>query len=254
MHDPMTHREPPPIALKKIAFLAPRSGLSRDEFCRYWRDVHGSVVAGSPGYARYRRRYVQNHVAQRGPLGRPFAFGGIAAFWLPDQESNEEEFARSAIYRHRIRPDEENFIDMDRTLSMTATEQIARPGNAAVKLIVVSRRAEGLAQADFQDSLRSRIPIALDASAFGKSLRGWTLNHLVEGSFRRPGARPIDPIDIDCVQELWFDSMSAASAALTSVSVGAAAPFGADLCRPDALSSFFAEEIVFFDANGLSGV
>jgi len=250
----MTPSAPPPVQLKKVAFLAPRSGLSHDEFCRHWRDVHGQVVAGSPGYARYRRRYVQNHVARRGPVGRSFDFGGIAAFWLPDQESNEKEFSTSAIYRQRIRPDEEKFIDMERTLSMTATEQIAQPGQGAVKLIVVSHRADGLDRSAFQHSLCRRMSLALATPAFGALLRGWTLNHLVEGSFRRPGARPIDPIDIDCVQELWFDSMSAASAALTSVSVGAAAPFGADICRPDALSSFFAEEIVFFDANGLSGV
>lgn len=83
MNFPMAPR---PLQLKKIAFLAPRSGLSDHEFRRYWREVHGQVVAGSPGYARYRRRYVQNHVAKRGPFGHPFAFGGIAAFWLPDQE------------------------------------------------------------------------------------------------------------------------------------------------------------------------
>jgi len=236
--------------LKKIAFLAPRSGLADDEFRRYWREVHGQVVAGSPGYARYRRRYVQNHVVQRGPFGERFAFGGIATFWLPDSESNEEEFSASEIYRLRIRPDEEKFIDMDRTLSMTATEQIIRPGNAAVKLMVLSRRAQSLDQAVFQESLRTRIPRILTTGEFGRQLRGWTLNHLVEGSFRRPGARPSQAIPIDCVQELWFDTRATADAALAEVSAGPAALFGEDIYCYTALSSFFAEELVFFDATG----
>ena len=52
--------------LKKIAFLVPRSGLSQEAFTRYWRETHGPLVAGSPGYGEYRRKYVQNHL-----VGRP---------------------------------------------------------------------------------------------------------------------------------------------------------------------------------------
>lgn len=136
---------------------------------------------------------------------------------------------------------------------MTATEQIARPGKAAVKLIVVSQRAEGLAQSAFRDAIADRIAGALATAAFRAQLRGWTLNHLVEGSFRRPGARPTDPVAIDCVQELWFDSMDTASAALTSVSGQPAPLFDAELFCRRTLSCFFAEEIVFFDADRQSG-
>jgi uncharacterized protein (TIGR02118 family) len=240
-----------PQQLKKIAFLVPRPGLAAEEFRRYWREVHGHVVAQSPGYAEYRRRYVQNHIVENGPVGQVFAYAGMAEFWLPREVSNEEAFSMSTIYRDRIRVDEEKFIDMNATISMTAVEQVARPGSGTAKLVIVSSRVHGLTHDEFHDGVASRlVNAALGEADFSARLRGWTINHVVTGSFRLPGARPVDGVAIDCVQEFWFDSFGDARDAIGSAGYETKIrPVEERLFRSEGQSSFLAEEVVFFDCG-----
>lgn len=238
-----------PPQLKKIAFLTPRAGIPDREFRAYWRNTHGPVVAGSPGYAAWRLRYVQNHVLGPGPIGAPFGFAGMAEFWLPGTSPNEDAFAQTAIYRDRIRVDETNFIDMDRTVSMTATEQVLKAGPGAAKLVILSARAAAVAAGDQHRLYADFAAAVLACPAFRDRVTGWTASHVVAGSFRLPGARGADALAVDCVEELWFADTSALDAAFASADFArAVAPARAALFDPAATSSFKAEEIVFFDA------
>lgn len=203
---------------KKIAFLVPRPGSTREEFSSYWSGVHGPTVAGSPDYARYRSRYLQNHF-QGEPFGEPFAYAGMAEFWLPGD--NEDEFAATATYRDTIKPDEERFIDMERTISMTAAEHVVVPGRGPVKLVVI-RRSEPAAP----DIATGRVPVL-----------GAVLNEVVVGSSRLPGARPVDD-PIRRIDEFWFASEPDALRAATAL------PTSGDW------SAFVATEHLFFD-NGV---
>ena len=232
---------------KKIAFLAPRPGLRDDAFRRYWREIHGPLVAGSPGYSAYRHRYVQNHVLAPGPIGDGFAFAGMAEFWLPGD--NEDEFALTSIYQDRIRPDEMKFINMDGTISMSAQERVLKPGGGAVKVVVLSARAAGLSTVSFRDRFASDfVQAALGEAEFSRRLLGWRVDHVVEGSFRLPGARPVSALPIDSIQSYWFNSdedMHAAFAHLKSaerIRTVSDSIFSAASWR-----SFKADERVFFD-------
>ncbi|SDR64371.1 conserved hypothetical protein [Rhizobiales bacterium GAS113] len=244
----MSH-EPVSRQLKKIAFLVPRQGLTLADFSAYWRNVHGPVVAGSPGYGTYRRRYVQDHVGAAGPVGEAFAYAGMAEFWLPGATPNEEAFAASEIYRERIRVDEERFIDMGATLSMTALEQVARPGTGAVKIVIVSERATDLVPPANLDEASARfVDAALGASGFSASLRGWRIDHALAGSFRLPGARPAGSTAIDRVQSLWFDTLADARTAFGSPAYrNIVAPRERELLSRGRQFSFVANELVFFD-------
>jgi uncharacterized protein (TIGR02118 family) len=199
--------------LKKIAFLVPRYGLSQEAFTRYWRETHGPLVAGSPGYGQYRRKYVQNHFVGR-PMGDAFEYAGMAEFWLPGD--NEDTFATTQIYRERIKVDEMKFIDMDGTVSMTAIEEIVRVATGSIKLVVIRRQID---------------PVM---SKMGSAANGVVLNHVIKGSFRLPGARPVQGA-IERVDEYWFDSESDACRVLASLIVEAGQ------------SAFLAREYVFFE-------
>lgn len=205
--------------LKKIAFLVPRVGLSYDQFTRYWRETHGPLVASSPGYGAYRRRYVQNHFVGAGPIGAAFDYAGMAEFWLPDD--NEDTFATTPIYRQRIKIDEMNFIDMGATVSLTAVEEIVRPGAGAIKLVVIWRR--------------SALPAAGMIYA-GEQVCGAVFNHVIKDSFRLPGARPVQG-EIERIDELTFASEVDARRTLPA------------LDGAQGWSAFLAKEYVFFE-NG----
>ena len=228
------------MKLKKIAFLVAKAGMSDAEFRAYWRGIHGPVVAGSPGYGAWRLRYAQNHVLGRGPVGEPFGFAGMAEFWLPGTSPNEDVYAQTSIYQDRVRVDELNFIDMDRTVSMSAHERIVRPGRGPVKVVVLSARAPGLSCEAFADGYGTAYadPVLADP-ALSRRITGWEADLVIPGSYRLPGARPIDGPAVDCVEELWFASREDAKAVLGPMTRHTL--FGAR-------QSFFAEEIVFFDA------
>ncbi len=234
---------------KKIAFLAPRTGMADAAFRQYWREVHGPLVAASPGYEAYRHRYVQNHILAAGPLGGAVAFSGMAEFWLPGD--NEDEFATTAIYRNRIRIDEMRFIDMDNTVSMSAVESIFKPGRGPVKLVVLSVRRPGLALADFHNAVSSAYRLAmLSAPGVGDRILGWTANRVVEGSCRLPGGRMTGALPIDCIEEMWFSSYADAFAAFASDGYfQAVRPIAQQLFSAEGCQSFLAEELVFFDAG-----
>ena len=235
------------VQYKKVAFLAPRPGMPDDAFRRYWRENHGPLVGGSPGYAAYRQRYAQNHVLAPGPVGAAPAFAGMAEFWLPGD--NEDEFASTPIYRDRIRLDELKFIDMNGTISLSAQEQLVRPGRGRVKIVVLSGRAVGVNPDDFRDRFASAyLETALNEPGFGDCLRGWSVDYVMPGSFRLPGARPVSALQIDCIQSFWFDTDDEMQAAFAHL---AAAPkvraLSERIFSAPSGCSFKAEELVFFD-------
>ncbi len=230
--------------LKKIAFLVPRPGMGDAEFRAYWSGTHGSVVAGSPGYGAWRLRYAQNHVVERGPVGDGFAFAGMAEFWLPGDSPNEDTYASTPIYRDRIRVDELNFIDMDRTVSMSANERVFREGRGGTKLVILTSRAPGITAEAFAVGYEQKYVLPLLADPIvGSRILGWEAGFVIPGTFRLPGARPVDGFAVDCVEEMWFASKADAAAVLAcanGLNDPATTLFGVR-------QSFFAEEIVFFD-------
>lgn len=232
---------------KKIAFLAPRPGMRDDAFRRYWREIHGPLVAGSPGYSAYRHRYVQNHVLTPGPVGDGFAFAGMAEFWLPGD--NEDEFASTPIYRDRIRPDEMKFIDMEGTISMSALEQVPKPGGGPLKLVVLSGRAAGLSIENFRNQFASDfVETVLGETEFARRLCGWNVDHVVEASFRLPGARPVLALPIDSIQSFWFNSDEDMQAAFAHLKAARRVRTVSDsIFSTASWRSFKADEQVFFD-------
>lgn len=235
--------------LKKLAFLVPKPGTTEHAFVRHWREVHGPIVALTPGYAHWRRRYVQNHVRGPGPVGADFSYRGMAAFWLPGDSPNEDAFSTTPLYRDRIRLDEINFIDMDRTVSMTVTEQVIRPGGGDTKVVILSRRAVEIAADDFERRYATDYAEAvLSSTACDRLIYGWSVNHVLGGSFRLPGGRAVAAAPIDCIEEVWFGSDEDMRHAFDAIaSSGTVQRVAIALFAPDSRSSFQAEELVFFD-------
>lgn len=223
----------------KIAFLHPRPGLGRAAFERHWRTVHGPLVATSPGYGAWRLRYVQNHVLGPGPVGEGFDGFGMATFVLPGDGSNEEEYSASAIYRERVAVDERSFIDMGRTVSMTARVSTLRSGTGAAKVVVLSVVTGSPSPTD-RDAASLASAEAFLVSPLGSRVHGLCVSVVQPGSFRLPGARAAPAQRVDCIHEVWIDEPRPGDPAWQNL-----LPSGV-LGEP---RSFQAEELVFFDAE-----
>jgi uncharacterized protein (TIGR02118 family) len=115
----------------KLVFCARRlPHLSREEFQRYWREVHGPLVRERAAVLRI-RRYVQVHTlespvqdALRASRGGPEAYDGVAELWwdsLEDLTARREdpEWQRAALV---LLEDERRFIDLARSPLFVAVE------------------------------------------------------------------------------------------------------------------------------------
>jgi len=100
---------------KVIYVLHRRPGMGRDEFRRYWRDVHGPLAARMPGL----RKYVQNH-SLPDPSSGDLPCDGIAELWFDSPEEMQAAFASPEGVATMA--DSPNFLDMDRVGEMVVEE------------------------------------------------------------------------------------------------------------------------------------
>ena len=79
--------------IKRISLLVRRPEFSREEFNRYWREVHGPLAKPVPNVVRY----VQNHIVDESqhpnlPSGGQ-AIDGVVEFWFEDRAAMDAAFA-----------------------------------------------------------------------------------------------------------------------------------------------------------------
>jgi uncharacterized protein (TIGR02118 family) len=86
------------VMIKRIFLLVRRPVLSREEFARHWREIHGPLAKQLPNVVRY----IQDHIVEsstfRGDSHHPDLpeVDGIAKFWFEDKEAMEAAFATPA--------------------------------------------------------------------------------------------------------------------------------------------------------------
>jgi uncharacterized protein (TIGR02118 family) len=74
--------------IKVIAMLWKRPDMSREEFVRYWREVHAPMAEGMEGL----RRYAINPTLEAFAMGEP-PFDGVAELWFDDAAAARAAFA-----------------------------------------------------------------------------------------------------------------------------------------------------------------
>jgi uncharacterized protein (TIGR02118 family) len=91
--------------VKRISFLKRKPGMNREEFFRYWQDVHGPLALKLSGL----RRYVQCHALPSMYATRDPLFDGVAQIWCTDLVALQE-MLQSKAYVEETRPDGVKFI------------------------------------------------------------------------------------------------------------------------------------------------
>lgn len=70
---------------RTVALLGRKPGMSFEQFCTYWRDVHAPLAEKVPGVTRY----IQRHVRPENGAGEPDNGFGIDGLVILDYESKE---------------------------------------------------------------------------------------------------------------------------------------------------------------------
>ncbi len=103
--------------VKLVYCIHRRPELSREEFVRYWADVHGPIGARIPGL----RKLVQSYALAMSGNDRPADFDGMAELWFDDlaamlRARQSPEWAASTA-------DEANFVDPSRSAYFVTEER-----------------------------------------------------------------------------------------------------------------------------------
>ncbi len=107
--------------IKLVYCITRRADLSRDEFVRYWREVHGPIGARIPGLLRL----VQSAAIDVPGDARAGDYDGVAELWFADIDSLLR--ARESDEWRTATEDEVNFIDHSRVAYFVSVEHEVFP-------------------------------------------------------------------------------------------------------------------------------
>jgi uncharacterized protein (TIGR02118 family) len=199
--------------IHQFIFAHPRPGMTEAEFQRYWVEVH--AVRYASRIPQIRKYLVDTRVALPGESGDPL-WSGAAEIWLKD-EKEQIESLQSKEFLEGARLDEPRWAAFWRTVVLDTTTHVLLAGppegnhSGMVKLLVLSKRKEGLSLADFRSHcLGAHAARVMDLPG----LRRYHQGHV------RDGAYAVGEAVLDCVDQLWFDNVDDALTAAQSVQQG----------------------------------
>jgi uncharacterized protein (TIGR02118 family) len=200
--------------IHQFIFARPRPGMTEAEFQRYWVEVH--AVRYASRIPQIRRYLVDTRVALPGESGDPL-WSGVAEIWLKN-EKEQLESLQSKEFLEGARLDEPRWAAFWRTVGLDTTTHVLLPGppdgsgSRMAKLLVLSKRREGLSLEDFRSHcLGAHATRVMDLPG----LRRYQQGHV------RDSAYAVGEAVLDCVDQLWFDSVDDALAAQQSAQQGA---------------------------------
>jgi uncharacterized protein (TIGR02118 family) len=103
--------------VKLVYCICRKPGRTREEFIRYWADVHGALGARIPGL----RKLVQSYALPVPGDSRPADFDGMAELWFDDLAAIGE--ARRSAEWAAATADEANFVDPSRSAYFISEER-----------------------------------------------------------------------------------------------------------------------------------
>jgi uncharacterized protein (TIGR02118 family) len=103
--------------VKRLSFVRRKPDLDREEFCRYWREVHGPLAAKLPEL----RRYVQCHALSSAYAKGTPPFDGVAQLWFTDLSAMQRALV-SREYQEEARPDGQKFTAPAGIVTLVAEE------------------------------------------------------------------------------------------------------------------------------------
>ena len=112
-----------------ISFYNRKPGMSHEEFSKYWREIHGPLLANNPKISKYIKRYIQHHISpnRSAPGLQQLPYDGFSEVWFATMEDRTKMFAEPD-FQAKVIPDEANFLDLSRTRTSMSDMQVVQVG------------------------------------------------------------------------------------------------------------------------------
>jgi|APTNR8051073442_1049403.scaffolds.fasta_scaffold24395_3 uncharacterized protein (TIGR02118 family) len=188
--------------IHQFIFASPRPGMSEEAFLRYWIDVH--AVRYAMHIPQIRRYMIDARIPMPGETTPPL-WSGVAEIWLANAEEQLASL-QTPEFLLGARADEPNWAAFWMTRGLDTTAHVVLPGppesrdSTLVKLLILSKRREGLPLPAYKDYLLGQHAARVLQVP---GLRRYVQGHVVEGFYS------VGEAVLDCVEQLWFDSLDA---------------------------------------------
>jgi uncharacterized protein (TIGR02118 family) len=114
--------------LISLGFYKRKPGLTREEFSRHWRQVHGPMIANNPDIRKYVKRYVQHHFepSTGWPDVGSLDYDGFSESWFESADTRKQLY--TLPFFSELVADERKFIDMSVTRILMFDHQVVQIG------------------------------------------------------------------------------------------------------------------------------
>jgi len=109
--------------IKTVTLLVKRDDWTREEFLRYWQDVHGPLARAVKGIKRYVQSECEDQIIRKDIVELDFPADGVAEVWYESHEAMKE--ARQSPEGQALLADGAKFIGRARTLVVREREIIS---------------------------------------------------------------------------------------------------------------------------------
>ncbi|MBD8688353.1 MULTISPECIES: EthD domain-containing protein [unclassified Rhizobium] len=109
--------------IKTVTLLAKRDDWTREEFLKYWREVHGPLAIDVKNILRYVQSECLDNIVRQDIVEMDIAIDGVAEVWYESEEAMRE--ARVSPEGQRLLADGAKFIGRARTVIVREDEFIA---------------------------------------------------------------------------------------------------------------------------------
>lgn len=108
--------------IKFTILLKRKPSISHDEFVTYHKENHAALFKSLPAVQAHVRRYTQQHTVPLDMPGLPpVKWDGITEIWF-DNENDIAAVFNDEEYLAKIRPDEQEFLDIPSCDCLVTTE------------------------------------------------------------------------------------------------------------------------------------
>ncbi|GLV79362.1 MULTISPECIES: EthD domain-containing protein [Streptomyces] len=199
--------------IHQLIFAAPKPGMTKEEFHRYWVEEHAVRFASKIPQIR---KYAVDTSLDVAGVGEPL-WNGIAEIWLKNEEEQLASL-QTPEFLQGARLDEPNWAAFWRTVVLDTDTDVVVPGEPentvqpGVKLVLLAKRREGMSREEFRRHNRTaHAPLVARIPGLTRYYQ----------SFTRDSWYGISEPPFDAAYHLWFDSPTILEAALKSTQYAA---------------------------------
>lgn len=110
--------------IKTVTLLAKRDDWTREDFLKYWREIHGPLANDVKNIHRYVQSECLDNIVRKDVVEMDIVIDGIAEVWYESEAAMRE--ARASPEGQRLLADGAKFIGRARTVVVQEDEFISR--------------------------------------------------------------------------------------------------------------------------------